>query len=702
MDATILSARSSRRWLLAALLTILIFLTFCNSLSNGFVFDDVSMIRNNPAIRDIKYVRLFFKRPFFSVGQPVAGPVVYDYYRPLVLVSYLADYHIWKLNASGYHLSNILMQSAAGLLCFALVSRLGLGPTGSFLAAAIFSVHPALADEVAGVSGRSDPLLAIFYLSSIYCYVSFRRNGKTTLLLSSYLALMAALLTKENAIAVPLILSAYELILPGGTPDLRRKPALLAPLFLITLGYFLWRAQVVPTSFAPPETSELAQRIAAAGRFGGSCLLMMVFPVGIGFETFTPLAQTLTVGAFVPALVFLAILAAAILARKKAPHISFFAIWFLAGLSPFAYLFLFHPEPEFFTPPHFLYFPSVGLAAIWGMSLTAATRWMTDKSAWQRKAALALPALILLLFCAHTIRRNTVWRDDLTFFSAMARYAPDSPRIHIGLAGAYLSAGRPGEALAEYARAYELTRRTGTHQTTLGENGKKGQLVIADHYAATALAGMGDAYRALGEPENSLVRYEMAVRENAFDAALRLRLGRAYEHVGRFDDAIASYERALRIDRNMQPAASSLNISRAKKEAYEQARRIHLTAVKAGREDSAEALYGEAVLLRLSGKPDAAIVLLRRALLKDPSHFGVNLALGQLLSDKGRHEDALACFSAAFASQPTSALAAYEIALSSLALGDSRAAELWAEKAFELEPDELYERLLEDIRRRKQ
>ncbi|RJP72076.1 MAG: hypothetical protein C4532_06525, partial [Candidatus Abyssobacteria bacterium SURF_17] len=151
---------------LAVMLAAIVCIVFANTLLNGFVFDDVSMIRENPAIRDARYVKSYFTRPFFSVGQPVTGPVAYDYYRPLVLLSYLGDHLVWRGLPWGYHLTNVLLHTGVTVLVFLLLTRLRLSDGAAFIGAVLFAVHPALVDSVAGVSGRSDPLCALFFLVS--------------------------------------------------------------------------------------------------------------------------------------------------------------------------------------------------------------------------------------------------------------------------------------------------------------------------------------------------------------------------------------------------------------------------------------------------------------------------------------------------------------------------------------------------------
>lgn len=707
--------RIAHRWALIVILALLVFMVYENALSNGFVFDDVSTIENNPAIRDIRYAHIFFIRPFFFVGQRGIGPVDFDYYRPMVLMSYLADYHLWSTDPRGYHLTNILLHGVVTIMVFLLLARLGMSARASFIASALFSVHPALADSVAGVSGRSDPLCALFFLVSIYCYVWARQKeagARTALFLCSYGSFVLALVSKENAVALPIILTAYELLRPGECVEekLIFRVKALAPIYAVVPFYLGVRAAVVPTLTAfPQDAAEFGQRILTALHSIAAYCVMMALPHDLGFETFIPMVNSFDNPVVIIETAFFALMTAGVVAiSRKLPRVAFFVVWVFACFSPFLYFFLFHPEPLFFTPPHFLYFPAIGLSALCGMALArAAKSGQSRHGTWRQRAFVAVPALVVFLFSVQTIRRNIVWRDNLTFFSTMARHAPESARIRIGLANAFLNAERPGSALSEYAKAYELARDEVDSDTDSyplateeGSEQARGQLRIVNHYAAGALAGMGDAYRMLGETDNAIRSYSMALRENAFDAAIHFKLARIFEEAGRFEDAIASYERALRADRNFTQAATSRQIALTKKEVYEQARRVYLTTLLSQQRDSADALYSEAIMLRVTGKQDTAIHLLREAVEKAPLHFAANLALGQLLFERGEHVAALASFSAAFASEPTSALAAYEVAVTSLALGDVIAAHEWAVRAYELEPDEFYAEFLGKVKQR--
>lgn len=695
------------------LILILVSAIYANTLLNGFVFDDVPMIKNNPAIRSPEYIEQYFTLPFFSVGQPSSGPVAYDYYRPLILVSYLVDYRIWGLNPAGYHFTNILLHAVSTILVFLILRRFKLKDGASMLAAVLFAAHPALADAVAGVSGRSDPLCSMFFLASFFFYV--RAVHETTVkgflfLIFSYGGFTLALLTKENAISLPFLLVAYEVIRPDQNPAERPILRRVTPPFLIAIIYLILRFQVVPASFAwSGDALELARRLATAAISLVSYICMGIFPYNLWFERYTPIAHSLAAPSVIVSLVVvLVLIIIALYLARKAPLISFSIFWFFACMIPYLYFFIFDPAPKLFTPPHFIYLPLIGLLTIFAFLIEKIYEFrILLEGGWRRTISLGALVVVVFLFCLQTTARSLAWRDNYIFFSTMAEKATGTARIRIGLGNHFLSSGQPANALTEYTRAYELARKRSIEELPSQDidfdnldDDAYGVLKIADYYAGAALSGMGDAYYLMGETDNAILSYEQALSENAFDARIYYKLGRAYERSARFDEAVAAYERAMKLDQGLLGASSALEEARSKREAYHQADQALQKALLAGEGDSIDATCYRAKMIHLSGDSEFAVVILREALQKDPDHFPTNLELGQIFTDKGDHEAALGFFSIAYSTHPESALVAFKLAVTQLALGNTIMAKEWAARAYELEHASKYWDFIEDLSRK--
>lgn len=105
--------------------------------------------------------------------------------------------------------------------------------------------------------------------------------------------------------------------------------------------------------------------------------------------------------------------------------------------------------------------------------------------------------------------------------------------------------------------------------------------------------------------------------------------------------------------------------------------KVYREALRNGRTGSAESLYSEALIGRFRGEFDIAEALLREALKKDPTHFGPNMALGEILCEEGGGSRRFQpCARGVGAGE------AYQVAV-----GDTPGAERWAEQAHDLAPD---------------
>jgi hypothetical protein len=80
----------------------------------------------------------------------------------------------------------------------------------SFFSAVLFAVHPINLQTVAWVPGRNDSLLFIFFILSFITYAYFARSGKKAYLLTHFIFIFFALLTKESAAAIPFVLLIWH------------------------------------------------------------------------------------------------------------------------------------------------------------------------------------------------------------------------------------------------------------------------------------------------------------------------------------------------------------------------------------------------------------------------------------------------------------------------------------------------------------
>jgi hypothetical protein len=186
------------------------FALFGQSLSFSYTYlDDQTLILNNlDKLQSASYVSAAFSEDVFH------SPSRHGfYYRPVLTLSFMADAMIGKGSFTMFHFSNIIFHILATFLLFLFFVELGFDRIRSFLFGLVFLVHPMITQAVAWVPGRNDTLLAIFILGSFLFWLKYLKSGSNRYVVLHLLFYALALLTKENAIVLPVLILAYSTLL---------------------------------------------------------------------------------------------------------------------------------------------------------------------------------------------------------------------------------------------------------------------------------------------------------------------------------------------------------------------------------------------------------------------------------------------------------------------------------------------------------
>lgn len=211
--------------------------------------------------------------------------------------------------------------------------------------------------------------------------------------------------------------------------------------------------------------------------------------------------------------------------------------------------------------------------------------------------------------------------------SQAAALLPDSAPVHRDLATAYDRLDQHEPAIASYRRAAECAPKMADVQLRLGQlyanYCRMEEAADCLNRAADAKPGTADAW--LYRSDAQMLRREIGQAEQFARKAIALAPGRIEGHVGlagllysqgRFDEAAACYEAALRID----PASAKSWHGLAQCRQY--------TAADAGILDRMQAV-------------------LRRGDLPDEARVAIHFALGKVYDDLGQYAQAMAQFDAA-------------------------------------------------------
>jgi hypothetical protein len=179
-------------WVLPPLVAVL--LVYLPDVGHGFIKDDFAWIRASRISGARDLLALFGKDNGF--------------YRPLVSLTFAVDHRLFGLHPFGYGLTNLVLLLADAGLLVALGRTLGMPAGTAVFAAAVWTLDPhGIPMAVLWISGRTALVLTLFALLSAVAFVRGRPG------LAACCAL-AAMLAKEEAVLLPLVLLAWSRRLP--------------------------------------------------------------------------------------------------------------------------------------------------------------------------------------------------------------------------------------------------------------------------------------------------------------------------------------------------------------------------------------------------------------------------------------------------------------------------------------------------------
>jgi len=183
----------------------------------------------------------------------------------------------------------------------------------------------------------------------------------------------------------------------------------------------------------------------------------------------------------------------------------------------------------------YTYLSMIGLliAVVWG-----AGEWL-GQARWARIAAAMACALALAALAFATARQVARWRDTRTLFTYTLAVTRDNGVAHQNLGSALMLAGDPRDAIPHFAEALRLSPEFPHLRAELG--------------SALAMVGRYDEAEA---------QFQAALREHE-TADLDFDLSLVYSKMGHTDDAIREAQAALRLDPHHYSAHAQLGLALA-------------------------------------------------------------------------------------------------------------------------------------------
>lgn len=610
---------------LIALLILLAILCYGNSLFNGFVYDDEQQILQNPYVKSWHYLPQILTTTVWSfVG--AAGTT--NYYRPLMTFTFLVLWQAFKDIPFGFHLFNVTLNAAVVVLVFAAGRRLFQDRRVAWVAAALFAIHPVHTEVVDWIAAVPELEVTFFVLLTFWLFTQLDKDP-WKFYLATVASFALALLCKEPALMfAPLAIAFEHFVRPDnrGT-SLLGKMTRYAPLCAVAAAYLLLRVALFGKLAPVLQHAQITwpQAIYSGFALVAGYTKYLFWPTPLSaFHVFhasvSPWELPVVLGIFV-VLISIALI---VYLSKRAPAAAFCIFWIGITIAPV--LNARWMASNVFTE-RYLYLPSVGFC--WLIAWCGVRLW--DRSpattAWRRSVLAATAAVIALMSVLSIVRRNPIWRDDMTLYTRTLQSNPEAAVIRSNLGSLYFDVLQYDKALSEWQLALAqkpdnvvTMNALGLLYTRLDRNGDA-EAMFEQAIAAKPLWGDSHFNHALllqktGHLAEALVEFKAGVTLSPLSAPAHRWYGEALLQNEQWDEAVEQFKQAVALDSTL------------------------------------EAMHDLSEVYILQGRNADAEPVIRRIIAQFPYDSSAHLTLGNLLEQAGKRPEAANEFRSVLSGDP--------------------------------------------------
>ena len=571
-------------WLLIAVGVVV----YANSLSGPFIYDDLHFIVENVDIRQLWPP--IWASPTSMMHAPVNG-------RPIISFSLALNYAIGGLDVRGYHLVNIAVHILCALVLFGIVRRTLVGAKSmphffaqiasglALTCALMWMVHPLQAESVNYISQRSESIMGLFYLLTLYCTIRAIGSDHYRWYGIAVVSCALGMASKEVMATAPLVVLLYERIFQFSSlrQVLCRHWGLYASLAAT------WSILAVLMWTRPHgNMAGFSHGISVWGYALNQCLViadylrLALWPHPLLLDYGYPIVP-LSIHEVLPyaaGLVVLLILTLAALSYR--PLLGFLGAWFFIILGPTS---SFVPNISAVGAERRMYLPLAGLIVLVVLMGYMALQQMTKRVGIIEKTTTGratdrltnwiggtLAVGIAGLLSYGTVLRNCDYRSDLLIWQTAVDVRPFNPRAHANFAHALESQGRLEEAEDRYRQALKVNPNYAeAHNNLASMLMSRGRLEEAIAHYRQALQinpnfievyyNLGNAFKSQGFLEEAIAHYRQALQINPNFVEVHNNIGVVLESQGFLEEAIAHYRQALQINPNSVEVRNNLDIA---------------------------------------------------------------------------------------------------------------------------------------------
>lgn len=645
-------------------LIVLVLAVYWPATANGYVWDDdvhvgaAEKIYGSNLVDGLSKVWL---RPRETLDD-------HAQYYPLLLTSYLIEYHLWGMDPFGYHLVNILLHALVACLVWRVLWHLRV--PWPYAVGLIFALHPVHVESVAWVSERKNVLSGAFYLLSMLLMLKWRDRFSHLdrcwgLYAASLVLFLCALLSKTVTATLPFVL----ILLFWWRRQLNMRSTLMLIPFFAT-GIVMGCITVMIESghagaFGKPWDFNLLERFLIAGRALCFYVEKLLIPHDLSFiyprwvidsSDFRQYLFPMAVLAFIGGLWGL---------RHQYGRGPFVGVLIFCGtLFPALGFVNVYPMLFSFVADHFQYLASISMIA-----MIVATLHLLTPPLWHRWLLVPLVGG-LAVFTMISRELQAQYRDETTLWRSTITRNPQAWLAHSNLGTLAHHAKRYPEALQSLTTAAELNPdhiitfnnlgmlyldlarlrdddsfvddafRCATHAIRLGEVERKEFQRLSrrrgaplDHLASYQV--LGDVFRHQRKYDEALEQYVNILELSPQNLTGLNRIGGLLILRGDYETAIKYLEKSLSIESGQATALTNLGTALYQLKRHQEAKKSLTDATRLTTPmNSVVPWYYLGMLAKEAGEELQAQEHFMHVVKAAPSHELAQRARGELLDMK--------------------------------------------------------------------
>ncbi len=498
-------------------------------------------------------------------------------WHPLTWISHMADMHFFGLNPAAHHLSSVFFHCINVLLLFLVLRRMTGAVWKSAAVAALFALHPQNVESVAWISERKNLLSTLFWLATMWSYVSYARMPSARRYLEVVMMMALGLMAKPMLVTLPFVLLLLDFWplgqvqgltsgrVPAGPGEPRYAPprpiAVLllekVPLLALSVASALitLRAQENGQAIASLSAVPLAVRLENVVTSYAIYLYRMVWPVRLAIIYPFRIQGMAALQVAVSAVALVLITAWAVWRLRRQPYLAVGWFWFLGTLVPVIGLVQIGMQAN---ADRYAYVPLIGIfiALAWAIG-----DWV-ERFPQARNLVAAATVACLLLLGLRTRDQIRYWHDSKALFNHAIDVVHDNFVAYNNLGQTVEIEGHYDQAYALYAKALQLKPNI-LYSSTLFNVGSlkltekkyneavgyfEDALRYPEGFRSTLITHqtLGAAYQAEHDYKHAEEHFREVMRlapERAGNTRLNLAIMLAMR--GRYDDAIVLYRENL-------------------------------------------------------------------------------------------------------------------------------------------------------------